>query len=204
MAEAIGSLGALLQALASSDILQWVALPALIFIARVCDVSLQTVRIILLSSGKKHLAPMLGFVEVLIWVVVTSHLIRNLSNAAGYLAYAGGFATGTLVGIQLERKLALGTLLVRIITTRGTDKMVTRLRSAGYGFTIIEAHGAKGPACLIYTVVRRKHVDAVMGIVHDVDPKVFVSVEPVAYASEGIFPPSARQPLQGTGLDAPN
>jgi uncharacterized protein YebE (UPF0316 family) len=137
------------QQIFDSDFVRWIGMPLLIFAGRICDVTLQTLRIILLSSGKKRLAPLLGFFEVLIWVIVISHLVNNLATIPGYLAYAAGFATGTLTGIWLEQKLSIGMLLVRVITVHDATHLTAQLRATGYGVTEVEARGATGRAYLI-------------------------------------------------------
>ena len=91
-----------------SEIFTFIILPILIFIARVCDVSIGTMRIIFISRGAKILAPLLGFFEILIWLVAIGKVMQNLDNIACYVAYAGGFATGNFVGIRIEEKLAMG------------------------------------------------------------------------------------------------
>ena len=100
-----------------SHFFTFVVLPALIFIARVCDVTIGTLRIISVSRGYKFLAPVFGFFEVLIWIVVIGKVMQNLGNVFCYIGYAGGFATGNLVGIIIEERLAMGILLIRIINT---------------------------------------------------------------------------------------
>ena len=152
------------------------------------DVTLMTVRIITLSRGKKLLAPLLGFFEVLIWLVAIRQIMQNLDNPASYIAYATGFATGNLVGIYLEEKLAIGTLIVRIITTKDAHALVDHLHTTGYGVTSLDAEGVTGRVKLIYTIVKRKDLHDVMTIIRAFNPKAFVSVEEIQSASEGIFP----------------
>ena len=89
----------------------WVILPALVFIARLIDVALGTVRIIFTSRGTKHLAPLLGFVEVFIWVSIIAQITKGANNIVSYLAYAAGFAAGNYLGMYIENKLAIGTLV---------------------------------------------------------------------------------------------
>ena len=93
----------------------WIGLPLLVFFARVVDVTLGTLRIIFTSRGKKVLAPLLGFVEVFIWVSVIAQITRGANNIVAYLAYAAGFATGNYIGMLIENKLAIGMLVVRAI-----------------------------------------------------------------------------------------
>src|SRR5512136_229975 len=92
----------------SSDIFSYGLMPLLIFLARICDVSIGTMRIIFVSKGKKYIAPIMGFFEVLIWITAISKIMQNLDNYVNYVAYAAGFATGNLVGMILEEKLAMG------------------------------------------------------------------------------------------------
>ena len=95
-------------ALPESHFFAWVVLPILIFLARICDVSLGTVRLIFVSRGFKYLAPVIGFFEVLIWILAMTQIMQNLTNPICYLGYAGGFATGNYIGILIAEKLSLG------------------------------------------------------------------------------------------------
>src|SRR4051794_5677161 len=110
-------------------------MPLLIFLAEVCVVTLGTVRIISVSRGRKLLAPLLGFFEVAIWLFAIGQVMKNLGDLGCNLAFAGGFTLGNFLGILLEGRLALGTLLVRIITPRDTARLAEGLRAAGYGVT---------------------------------------------------------------------
>ena len=174
--------------LVDSQLFSWVVVPLLIFCARIMDVTLMTVRIITLSRGRKWLAPAFGFVEVLIWLIAIRQIMQNLDNPVSYLAYAAGFAVGNVVGIYLEDKLAIGTLIVRIITVKEAEALVDALRHGGYGVTSLDAEGATGRVKLIYTVVKRKDLHDVTATIRTFNPKAFVSVEEIQSASEGIFP----------------
>jgi uncharacterized protein YebE (UPF0316 family) len=172
----------------SIDWYAWVMLPIIVFSARVVDVSLGTMRIIYTSRGKRNIASLLGFVEVFIWIVVVSQIIRNVQSLPAYIAYAAGFATGTFVGMKIEEGLALGTLVLRIILPQGGDEMAKSLREAGYGVTIVNGEGASGAVKLLYTVIKRKDLDKVAEIIHAITPTAFFSVEEVRLAEQGIFP----------------
>src|SRR5690606_38967593 len=103
-------------------IFDWVVLPGIIFLARLIDVALGTLRIIFVSRSMRKLAPLDGFFESLIWLFAISQIVMNLSNVMSYFAFAAGFATGNYVGIYLENKLSLGLLSVRVVTTEdGSD-----------------------------------------------------------------------------------
>jgi uncharacterized protein YebE (UPF0316 family) len=172
----------------SSSLFTWIILPILIFIARICDVSLGTIRVIFVSRGYRHLAPILGFFEISIWLFAIGQIMRDINDISIYLAYAAGFATGTFVGIALEEKLSLGTVLVRIITKRDYTDLTGALRGAGYGLTTHAADGTQGQVTIVFTVVKRQDLPQVVGIIKQFNPHAFYSVEDVRHASEGIFP----------------
>ena len=173
----------------------WVFLPLLVFLARFIDVSLGTVRIILLSRGRKYLAPLLGFVEVLIWITVVSQVVGGAQNIVAYVAYAAGFAAGNYAGMLIEEKLAIGTLVVRMILSQNGTVLVERLRAEGYGATYVDGHGASGPVMLIYTVVLRKELARVVNLIQEVHPKAFFTVEELRSARQGIFPARSSSPM---------
>ncbi len=165
-----------------------IILPMLIFIARVMDVTFGTIRIIFVSRGKKYLAPLLGFFEIMIWLFAIGQIFINLTSIEYYVAYAGGFATGNFVGIWIEEKLAIGTLVIRIITKKDSTQLIECLKAQGYGVTSVDARGARGDVKLIYTIIKRKNLQNVEDIIKKFDPKAFYSIEEVRSASEGIFP----------------
>jgi len=175
-----------------SPLFTWVVIPLLIVLARVVDVTLGTIRIIYISRGMKFLAPIFGFFEILIWLVAIGQIMQNLSNPVYYLAYALGFAGGNLVGIFVEERLAVGRVILRIITQRDAAQLVDHLRSSGYGVTTVEAEGATGPVDLIFTVIDRKKIESVVRSVQTYNPRAFYSIEDVRLVKEGIFPPSRR------------
>ncbi len=166
----------------------WVVLPLLVFLARLVDVTLGTIRIIFTSRGKKHLAPLLGFVEVFIWVSVIAEITKGAHNFAAYLAYAGGFAAGNYIGMWIEERLAIGTLVVRAILPENQTSLIEELRAAGYGVTSVNGHGAKGPVKLVYTIVNRKDLPNVIEIIHRTHPKAFFTVEELRSVGQGVFP----------------
>ena len=173
----------------------YIILPLMVFFARITDVSLGTIRIIFTSRGKKRVAPLLGFVEVFIWVSVISEITRGAHNVIAYLAYAAGFATGTFIGMLIEERLAIGTLVIRAFLPLDHIGLVDELRTGGYGVTCVDAQGAKGPIKLVYTVVSRKDLPDVVGIIHNTYPKAFFTVEELRSVAQGIFPtrPAIRQ-----------
>jgi uncharacterized protein YebE (UPF0316 family) len=178
--------------MSESDLYTWILLPLLIFAARVIDVSLGTLRIIFTARGKRQLAPLLGFVEVFIWVAVISQMVRGVNHVVAYLAYAAGFAAGNYVGMWIENRLAIGTVVLRIILAQAGDILADTLHEAGYGVTRVDGLGANGPVKLIYTIVRRKDLPSVMEVIHQTTPKAFVAIEEVRSTEQGIFPQNDR------------
>jgi len=159
----------------------YIALPLLIFFARVADVSLGTIRIIFISKGYKFLSLFIGFFEVLIWLTAINQIWSNLSNVWLYLAYAGGFATGNYVGIWLDEKISLGSAMVRIIIRKNSDKLIKALKKNNYQLTILNGRGAneETDVKVILSVVKRKELKNLFKIVKEINPKAFYTVEDI-------------------------
>lgn len=166
----------------------WIVLPLLIFCARACDVSISTVRIIFLSKGKKVWAPVLGFFEILIWLLAIRQIFLNLTNPLCYIAYAGGFATGTYVGMLIEEKLAIGFEVIRIITKKNAQALINQLSDKGYGVTSMEAQGRTGKVHVIFTIMKRSDIPSALNVIKKLNPKAFYTIENINSVQEGIFP----------------
>lgn len=171
-----------------SDFFAWVILPLLIFLSRIADVSLGTVRLIFVSRGMKYVAPIVGFFEVLIWILVIGQIMQHLSNPICYVAYAGGYATGNFVGIHVAEKLSLGMVLIRVITPREMGGLVECLKERRYGVTCMDGQGANGPVDIIFTIVPRRDVGTVVGLLKQFNPQAFYTIEDVDFAERGVFP----------------
>jgi uncharacterized protein YebE (UPF0316 family) len=172
----------------SSGLFEWVILPLLIFSARICDVSLGTIRVIFISKGIKYLAPAIGFFEVIIWLLAIGQVMNNLTNVASYIAYGGGFAMGTFIGMLIEEKISLGLTSVRIITKEDPSQLVDCLRSRNYGVTIVDGEGATGQVKMVFSIIRRQDLSDVVDIIKKFNPGAFYSVEDVKSVTEGVFP----------------
>ncbi|UCE40842.1 MAG: DUF2179 domain-containing protein [Candidatus Aminicenantes bacterium] len=190
-----------LATLFDQNIFVWVIIPCLIILARILDVSLGTMRIIFVSRGMKYLAPLVGFFEVTIWLIAIRAVLENLNNIACYLAYGAGFAMGTYIGLFIERKLAIGSALIRIITQKDAADLVFHLRCKGFGVTSMDAEGIDGKVNIIYLIIKRQDHNKVTEIIRKFNPKAFYTLEHIQYVSEGIFPFSKTnqfwQPLLG-------
>jgi uncharacterized protein YebE (UPF0316 family) len=169
-------------------------IPIFIFLARICDVTIGTMRIIFVARGMKMVAPILGFVEVFIWIIAVGQIFQNLTNPLNYFAYAAGFATGNYIGMLVEERLAMGLAIIRIITQRDSTNLIDYLRAAGYGVTVLDAHGKQGPGKVIFSVVKRKNIRDVENAIHEFNPKAFYSIEDIRRAAEGTFPGTLPRP----------
>lgn len=173
----------------------WVILPFLIFFSRILDQSIGTLRLIFVSKGLKNIAPVIGFFEVIIWLLAITQVMKHLNNPVSYIAYGLGFAFGNYIGILLEEKLSLGTVLVRIIPKKDTDELVNHLREAGFGVTTIAAMGGKGEVNIVLTILKRKKLKMVVNAINQYNPHAFYTIEEIKSVKEGYFgiPPVKRQ-----------
>lgn len=149
----------------------------LIFGLRLTDVSMGTVRTIMVMRGMRKIAALIGFVEVSIWVVAISRVIGNLDSVWSVLGYGGGFAAGTLLGMWIEDKLALGHVYVHVISMDRGQELAHAIREAGYGATQVQAEGKSGPVHVIDAVVPRKQAKKLLDLVNKVDADSFVTIE---------------------------
>lgn len=183
-----------MQEFLASDFFSWVVLPLIIILARVIDVTLGTLRIIFVSRGNRAVAPILGFFEVLVWILAISQIMQNLNNPATYFAYALGFAIGNYLGIKAEDKLAIGLLVVRIFVIKSDDDIKKKIIEAGYGVTSIQGKGSTDDVILLYSVIKRKDLKHFISIITEGNPKIFYSVETARDAHLGIYPNKDNNP----------
>ncbi len=162
----------------------YIILPVLIFMARIIDVSIGTMRVIFIMQGNHRLAPILGFFESFIWLVAVSQIMKNMDNIVSYAAFAAGFGTGTYIGIKIEEKLALGKVLIRIITRKEADSLIDFFRDNEFHFTIVPAEGKFGPVNVLFSVINREKLPEVFRAINTYNPKAFYTIESVKSASE--------------------
>jgi uncharacterized protein YebE (UPF0316 family) len=173
------------------QVFQWVVLPLLIFFARVCDVSLGTARIILVSKGHRYLAPLIGFAEIIIWLLAIRQIFLNLTNVACLIGFAAGFSLGNYAGILIEEKLAIGVQVIRVITRKDAASLVSFLSEKGYGVTSVDGQGTTGKVNIIYTIVKRSEIPKALDIIKQFNPKAFYTIEDIRSVSEIYSPPVA-------------
>jgi len=177
--------------------MSWVFLPTLIFLARVADVTIGTLRIVFVSKGYKILAPILGFFEVFIWLLAMSKIFQNLDNWFYYVTYSAGFAAGNYIGLIIEERLAIGFVNLRIITLNAGDALIKNLAGKGFGVTSTEAMGTRGRVNIIYCVIKRTDYQKVAEIIKEYNPNAFYTIEDIRFANKGVFP--IRTMMRGYG-----
>ena len=168
----------------SETVFSYVVMPILIFLARVGDVSLNTLRVMFVLNGKKNVAPILGFFEAFIWLLAIGQIIQNIDNPVSYLAYAGGFAAGTYVGMTIEEKLAIGRVLVRVITVEPMPELIEFMKERNYRFTNVGAEGRYGKVNLLFTVMKRDLLQEYISKIKECNDKAFYTIESVKRISE--------------------
>jgi len=159
-------------------------LALMIFLARVVDVSLGTLRHALVVRGKRALTFIIAFVESIIWVFAVSRVINDLSDPLMAIAFAFGFAAGTFVGITLESILKIGDQVVKVFTQKGSA-VAQLLREQGFRVTEFQGNGRDGTIYLLFVQVPRKSVKQVMKLTRSIDPTCYLVVEDIkmrAYA----------------------
>jgi uncharacterized protein YebE (UPF0316 family) len=167
--------------------------PLLIFFMRVVDVSLATVRMLLIMRNAKVWAPVIGFFEVLIWLLAAGTAIQHLDSPWHVLGYAGGFAAGNLVGLLLEQRLAFGFASIQVFARSHGPELADALRAFGHGVTQIPGRGRDGPVDLVVSVIRRKDLATVSALVNDLTPGSFVAVEEPTAIQRGWWFPKRRK-----------
>jgi uncharacterized protein YebE (UPF0316 family) len=173
-----------------TDLFSYVILPLLIIVARISDVSFGTLRIVMVSKGEKLIAPLLGFFEVIIWLITMSKVIQNIDNWVAYVAYGVGFACGNYIGLIIEEKLAVGIVRLQIITRTNADQLIVKLRENGYGITYNEAHGSEGKVAVIYSIIKRSNINNVISLISQYNPQAFYSIADVRFVSKNVYSPS--------------
>lgn len=171
-------------------------IPILIFLSRVADVSIGTIRTILVIRGWKMASALLGFLEVTIWIVAVSSVLAYIRESLWtILAYSGGFATGILVGMAIEQRLAFGQQAIRAINTDQTINLAARLRHDGYAVTDIDGRGVRGPVEICFLVLDRKKVPEAIRKILRYSPNIFLTVEDIRdYSTQFVRSAPIRTP----------
>jgi len=160
-----------------------------IFVARILDVSLGTVRTIVVFRGHRLLAAVIGFFEIIIWVIAAGQVLRNLDAWYLIVAYAGGFGAGNYIGIWLEAKLAIGREMVSAISFRADGGLAKLLRERGFRAIDVDADMGRGPPVdLVITVTRRRRVPELLHTILEADPEAQYSISDIKMVHQGFDP----------------
>lgn len=158
-----------------------------IFFARICDVSLSTIRMIMVVRGQRLYAAGIGFFEVIIYITALNVIFSNLNNPLNLIIYAAGFATGNIVGSLIEEKLAVGTITVQVITMVAPLELTEKLRNKDFGVTVIEGYGREGARYILQIILPRKRVSELRKEVDSWDRDAFWTVFDARTTRGGIF-----------------
>lgn len=161
----------------------------LVFLARVFDVSLGTLRTINIVRGRIWMAFCIGIIEISIWLAVMSTVILQIKTEPVLgIFFAFGFAFGNVVGILIERWLAFGDVVIRVISRKQAKLMAQTIRQAGFGVTTFQGEGMSGPVVELYIICRRGDQKKLVGLIHKIEPDAFYVVDQSGQASHPYRP----------------
>lgn len=159
-----------------------------IFGARIMDVSMATIRTLMVVQGRRKYAAIIGFFEVIIYIVALGKVVNELNNLGNLLAYALGFASGNYIGSYIEEKIALGDLTAQVILKNGKDdEVINQLRDSGFGVTVLVGQGKNGPKNILYIALKRKDLNKLHKILDDLDQEAFITASTTKLVSGGYF-----------------
>jgi uncharacterized protein YebE (UPF0316 family) len=168
----------------SEPVFSFIILPLLIFVARITDVSINTIRIIYVLGGRRITATMLGFFESFVWLMAIRQIFEHMDNWLSYVAYPGGFACGIFIGMLIEERIAYGKVIVRIITSKDCAALLGYLNREGFRFTHVATTGPEGKENLVFTVLERERLEDLLSTLKQLLPTAFYTIEKVNRASE--------------------
>ncbi len=158
-----------------------------IFVLRLADMTLDTLRVLFMMRGRKLTAGAIGFAQATIFVIAISTVLSQLGNWLNIIGYAGGFAAGVVVGMMIEERMALGFSQMRIISSTKGQAVANALRAVGYAVTEISGRGKDGMVNVLLVTVRRKEVDHLQDIVLQADESAFITIEEVRPLWRGFY-----------------
>ena len=164
-----------------------------IFLARVCDVSLATIRTLMVVRGQKLYAAIIGFFEVIIYILALGKIFSDLTNPLNLLFYALGYATGNYVGTYFEVKLAVGIFTAQVITLKDPLKLTEILREKGYGVTVIEGEGREGKRYILQIILKRKRFRDLQKEIDQWDEKAFCTIFDARLTRGGVLAQNRKE-----------
>ena len=149
----------------------------LIMFMRICDVTIGTMRTILVVQGRKYYAGIAGTFEVLIWVFAIRYIFQHLDHIQNLFGYAIGFGLGNILGITIEQKIGFGHVQLNIISRSASAKIMETLRKAKYGVTVLPGHGVTGEINILVLIAPRKNQKKIISLIESIDDKAFITVQ---------------------------
>lgn len=168
----------------NGEFFSFVILPFLIFFARICEMTINTLRIIYVLGGRRFASAFLGFFESLVWLIAMRQIFAHFDNWLCYVAYPGGFAAGIFIGMMIEERIAYGKVIIRIITRKDVLPLLQFLNEKNFRFTSVDAKGPMGRENLVFTVIRREYLDILLFQLSKLLPSAFYTIENVRAAGE--------------------
>lgn len=163
---------------------------ALVFAGGLIYIALNTLRNLFIQRGQRALAPVVAFLEVGVFLLAVGQVLTGPPSVTRTLTYAAGFAAGTVVGMLIEQRLAIGNVIARIITQRDAEALIDDLREAGFGLTFVRAQGLSGDVQILYSVMPRRLMSEFLTCVRRHNPKAFVTFEDIRGLTSGWLPPA--------------
>ena len=149
----------------------------IIFSLRLADQSLGTMRALLVSKNKPIYAALIGLVESAIWIVAISQVIKDIDDTILIVAYAAGFAAGTILGSYIERIVGVGNIVVRVFSPANSPSVAETLRDNGHGVTIIDGEGKDGPVKIYLCVIPRRKLKSVLNMIEEINPNAYITTD---------------------------
>jgi uncharacterized protein YebE (UPF0316 family) len=175
------------------DFIDFVFLPLMIFIARVSDVTLATVKLMFVVNNARRFAAILGFFEALITILALSRIMQDASNMAAYVMYAAGFAAGTYIGMRIEEKLAYGSVVIRIISKKIPDALLEHLAENQYRYSMVDANDQSGNTQILFTVCKRSRVGPFLKNLESIAPEALYTIEGLKQLSNDLLPKQQKK-----------
>ena len=158
-----------------------------IFTLRLIDVSIDTIRVFMVVRGKMFPAWVAAFIKAFIFIIAIQAVLTDLGNVSKIIGYAAGFATGVVVGMWIEEKLAFGYTHLRIISTGRGDEIVEVLRNQGHAVTEVSANGMSGMVALLHCFVLRRNAHKVQKLIEETDPDTFITSQNMRAVQRGFW-----------------
>ena len=175
------------------DIISYILLPALIFLARVADVTVATVKLMFVVNNARRMAAILGFIEAFITIVALSRIIQDAGNMLAFFMYAAGFATGTYAGMWIEEKMAYGSVLVRIISKQIPSSLLGYLIENQYRYSMVDANDQSGNTQILFTVCKRSKLGTLLSSLKSIAPEALYTIESVKQVSHELLPEEQKR-----------